>query len=37
MRGDMLELSEIFGTEIENVIKRVSVLLWPWSHVGTAS
>jgi hypothetical protein len=36
-REDMLELTQIFGTEIENVIERVDVLLWPQSHVGTAS
>jgi hypothetical protein len=33
----MLELSQIFGTEIENVIQRVSILLWAQSYVGTAS
>ena len=33
----MLELSQIFGTEIENVIQRVSVLLWAQSYVGAAS
>ena len=36
-RGDVLELSQIFGTEIENVIQRVSVLLWAQSYVGAAS
>jgi hypothetical protein len=33
----MLELSQIFGTEIENVIQQVSVLLWAQSYVGAAS